>query len=172
MALSRRGFRRLIIKDRELFWRIIDREEPSFDDGSPGILVDIASDAAFTHGQRGQRLRFLMPTGRTITPRMVRWVAEAGFSMKPPFTGAPGSPDITFSEKDWQTLIEQHLNSIIQILKSRLNEQIIEHFATLVQVGGWVIAVENLRDNLKEFDEQTACLIEPDLSTLEAILGI
>ncbi len=155
MALSRSGFRSITVGGDAFYWRVIDHGEPSFPDGSPGRLVDVVAPVAFESGKRGQVLRFTLPLGWVVTPRLVRWAIEDGAAGTPPFTGAAGQADLVLDPAQWLRRAERrmigHLGDLLEAVEPsyRASRAMVDGLA---DVGEHRVALEMLEDHAAEVD--------------------
>lgn len=91
MAISRKGWRPIVVDERELFWKA------SMDDEGFAVRVVVLSTQAFIRGQTAQQLCCRLPYGGLVTPLLVRRLIEGSRA----FTGEPGMPDVS-AAKDLQ----------------------------------------------------------------------
>lgn len=109
MAIPRKHFRSLVVRERTFFWRVVSDLD--------AVDVLVVTEDAFVSGQRGQQLRAVwwrpadplpelsservhayLPRPAAVTPALVRRLVEAGLDADPPFTGRPGAGDVRVAE--------------------------------------------------------------------------
>ena len=77
MAVGRKGWRRIVVDERQYFWRAIGTDW--------GIEVLAVTEAAFTRGATAQQLKFELDYNHLQTPR-----ADRSVSLKQRAAVAPG----------------------------------------------------------------------------------
>ena len=103
MAVPKRGWRKITVRDSSFFWRAIGRDW--------GIEVIVVTDAAFIPGKTAQQLRFTLDYdhlytdrggGRTsfrqraaVAPGAVQLAIERAVGLSPPFTGEHDQGDVS-----------------------------------------------------------------------------
>jgi hypothetical protein len=103
MAVPKKGWRTIAVKERTYYWRANGTDW--------GIDVVIVTDAAFERGKVAQQLRFTLDYDHLETPRpaggvslhqraavapgVVRLAIERALTLSPPFKGDHGAPHVT-----------------------------------------------------------------------------
>ena len=107
MAVPRKGWRHITVKDRTYSWRAIGSDW--------GIDVVVVTEGAFERGKRAQQLRFNVdydyirtphPSGgealhqqTAVAPGLIRLAIERSLNLWPPFTGEHDASDIVLPKE-------------------------------------------------------------------------